>query len=125
MIQLVVDEFRETRIPVHGVENDWYSYWLDWNNIYRIKVLDPETNVVKGYKWVRSGRDHLALSTIYWRIGISRFSSTGSIAMPPEEDAEKAPKSYMLDADGTVSFNPKEFFDERDKEDEGDWRVID
>ena len=58
MIQLVVGEFRTKRLPVHGNENDWYEYYMDWNNLYRIKVLDPETNVVKGHKWVRKGRDH-------------------------------------------------------------------
>src|SRR3990167_1480584 len=58
MIQLVIDEFRNKRLPIHGTEDDWYEYWLDWNNLSKIKILDPDTNQVKGYKWARSGRDH-------------------------------------------------------------------
>ncbi|TSA58175.1 hypothetical protein D4R42_00240, partial [bacterium] len=58
MIQLVVDEFRNKRIPVHGTEDDWFSYWTDWNHLSKIKILDPDTNVLKCCKWVRSGRDH-------------------------------------------------------------------
>lgn len=72
-IQLVVDEFRERRIPIMGKESDWYDYWTDWNNLSRIKVVDSVTGQSKGYKWVRSGRDHRALATVYWRIGMDRF----------------------------------------------------
>ena len=59
MIQLVVDEFREKRIPIHGTEDDWFEYYEDWNRLSKIKIIDPDTNVVKGYKWARNGRDHL------------------------------------------------------------------
>lgn len=120
MIQLVVDEFRNKRIPVHGTEQDWFEYWLDWNNLAKIKVLDPETNQIKGYKWVRSGRDHKALATVMWRVGMSRFAGMGIIIQP--EVAVK-PNSYMIDPDKTVSFNPKEFFDKLEEEQETDWRI--
>jgi len=108
MIQLTVGEFRDLRIPLHGTESDWYELWLDWNHLSRIKVLDPDTNQVKGHKWVRSGRDHRALATVFWRIGMRRFSGTGSIIMPPKTSA--APKSYMIEPNKTVRFNPDEMF---------------
>jgi hypothetical protein len=63
MISLVVDEFRKKRVPIQGTEDDWYDYWLDWNNLTRKKIIDPVTEQFKGYKWVRSGRDHRALAT--------------------------------------------------------------
>lgn len=72
-IQLVVDEFRTKRIPVQGDEESWESYWEDWNNLTRVKVLDPVTGEHKGHKWIRSGRDHRALATVYWRIGMDRY----------------------------------------------------
>ena len=120
-IQLVVDEFRTKRVAVHGVEQDWFEYWLDWNNLAKIKVLDPDTNATKGYKWVRSGRDHRALATVCWRAGMSRFAGMGSIINPI--DTPNKPNSYMIDPDQTVSFNPKEFFDKTDEEQITDWRL--
>ena len=108
MIQLVVDEFRNKRIPVHGTQEDWFEYWLDWNNLSKMKVLDPDTNQTKGYKWVRAGRDHRALATVFWRIGMRRFAGMGSIINQPTGD--KKPNSYMIEPDGTVQFNPDEMF---------------
>lgn len=119
MIQLVVDEFKTRRIPVHGTEQEWFEYWLDWNNLAKIKVLDPETNQVKGYKWVRSGRDHRALATVLWRVGMTRFQTMGDIITPPNN---KKPNSYFVDNDNTVSFNPEEMFDII-QEQEHDWRI--
>lgn len=77
MIQLVVDEFSDSLIPLQGEENDWYEYWLDWNNLSRRKEVDSVTGAFKRYAWIRSGRDHKALATVYWRVGISRFGWGG------------------------------------------------
>ena len=120
MIQLVVDEFRDKRIPVHGDENEWFEYWLDWNNLSKIKVLDPDTNAVKGYKWVRNGRDHRALATVFWRVGMSRFIGEGKIIVPRETIK---PNSYMVDPNQTASFNPEEMFDLLEENNENDWRL--
>ena len=123
-IQLTVDEFRNKRIPVHGTEADWYEYWLDWNNLSKLKVLDPDTNRVKGYKWVRSGRDHRALATVCWRAGMTRFSTMGNIVLPTEE---VKPNSYMVNPDQTVDIDPKKMFDkafdEMESEEDDDWRL--
>jgi len=108
MVQLVVDEFRDRRIVVHGSENDWYEYWLDWNNLSKIKVFDPDTNQVRGYKWVRSARDHRAMATVFWRVGMRRFSGSGSIVKAPV--SVPAPRSYMVDPNQTVSFDPNAMF---------------
>ena len=121
MLQLVVDEFRDRRIPVHGTEGDWYEYFLDWNNLSRIKVLDPDTNQTRGFKWVRSGRDHRALATLFWRVGMSRFSGSGSIITPP---TAAKPNSYIIDpVKHTTTFNPEELFDKLEEEREQDWRL--
>lgn len=124
MIQLVVDEFRDRRIPVHGTEADWYEYWTDWNNLSKIKVLDPTTNQTKGYKWVRSGRDHRALATVFWRVGMMRFGGTGLIV---GADEARKPNSYVVDPNQTVTAGAvpdfKEMFDKMEQEEEHDWRA--
>ncbi len=109
MIQLVIGEFRERRIPVHGTEEDWYEYYQDWSHLSKIKVLDSETNHVKGFKWVRSARDHRAMATVLWRTGMRRFAGTGAII--PNSDGQAKPNSYMMNPDKTVSFSPQEMFD--------------
>ena len=82
-IQLVVDEFRTKRIPLQGTESDWYEYYLDWSNLSRIKIFDPKTNQMRGVKWVRNGRDHRALATVLWRMGIDKFTdSDAEIVFP-------------------------------------------
>lgn len=120
-IQIVVDEFRETRIPVHGKEEDWFDYWLDWNNLSKIKVLDPETNQVKGYKWVRNGRDHRALATVCWRAGMSKFAGLGEVV---NHTPNPKANSYMVNPDDTVDFNPDEMFDLMEQDVEKDWRTV-
>ena len=72
-IQLAVDYFRDGRIPVQGTEEDWHDYWTDWDNLTRIRIEDPKTMRFKGFKWVRSGRDHRALATVLWLAGLHKF----------------------------------------------------
>lgn len=120
MIQLVVDEFRNARIPVHGTEEEWFEYWLDWNHLSKQKVLDPETNEIKQYKWIRNGRDHKALATVFWRVGMRRFAGMGDIIGGTE--SKDTPNSYMVDPDQKVAFNPQEFFDKMEEAEEEDWR---
>lgn len=119
MIQLVVDEFRERRIPLQGDENDWYDYWLDWNNLHRKKMYDDKTGIFKGFKWFRDGRDHRALATVYWRVGMTKFSGTGKI-VPASDGAPKIPKGYDIEPDGTFKANLTEVF--KKPEEDNDWR---
>jgi hypothetical protein len=121
MIGLVVGEFRNKLIPIHGTEGDWYEYYNDWSNLSRIKILDPDTNEVKGYKWVRSARDHRALATVLWRVGMTRFAGKGSIIAAP---TEARPNSYMVNpVDNTASFDPNKLFDHLEEQRENDWRA--
>ncbi len=87
MIQMVIDEFSDKRIPLQGGKEEWWNYWLHWQNIYRIET---ETALgTKKYQWNRSGRDDWVHATIYWRIGMERFGkgigeliNRGSINLP-------------------------------------------
>jgi hypothetical protein len=103
MIQWVVDEFMKKRIPLQGTENDWYDYYLDWSNLRRIKEIDEKTGVFKGYKWARNGRDHRALATIFWRIGVDRFSDSSVTFHMDSSMGDFAQKGIDILPDNTVS----------------------
>ena len=102
-IQLVVDEFTEKRIPIQGTENDWLEYWSHWNNLTRM-IEENERGVVRR-TWVRSGDDHYAHATVYWRAGMMRFSSTGTIIRVGDNNIKKAPE--ILEG-GIIEMDPLE-----------------
>lgn len=82
MIQLVIDEFNSKRMPLQGNMNDWYDYWLHWNNIYRVRV-ENNLGIIQS-KWERSGDDHWVHATVYWRVGMDRFGlGTGEVISGP------------------------------------------
>lgn len=83
--QLCVDELREHRLALQGTEQDWWEYWLDWKNMSRIKVFDSKTNQFKGIKWVRNGRNHRASATVFWRIGMDKFSGGNVSFISPQQ----------------------------------------
>lgn len=118
MIQLTVDEFREKLLPLHGSEDGWFDYWTDWSHLHKMKVLDPDTNQLKGYKWIRNGRDHRALATVAWRVGISKFPSDAKIVAADDKQKQN---SYTILPGNKIQFNPEEMFGV--EEDEDDWRV--
>lgn len=78
-IQIVVDEFSDKRIPLMGDSNAWHEYWLHWSNLTRIKEMDDKTGLVKRKIWVKNGQSDFSFAHVYMRIGLSRFSSKGSI----------------------------------------------
>lgn len=123
MIQLVADELRDKRLKLYnGTRGDWHDYWLHWSHIYR--TWKEDTLGVPRYTWMRDGRDDWVHATVYWRIGISRFGEGGSIVGVREKPE---PNSYMVNANQTASFDPKELFKlgegiTDESEDEGEWR---
>ena len=121
LIQLVVDELNGGRIGLYnGNEADWHDYWLHWSHIRR--VAEEDALGVLRHEWVRSDRDDWVHATVYWRIGVSRFGTSGMVSAAP--DAPK-PDSYLLNPDGSVSFDPEEMFQlppAADDEDESEWR---
>jgi hypothetical protein len=118
-IQLVVDEFTDKRIPVMGQENDWYDYWLHWNNLTRVKEMDEKLGTVKRKIWVRSGDDHWAHATTYWRVGMTRFASQGSVLI---KEQNLIPNSYEIQPDDTVQFDPIKMMKEQQTNE--DWRNV-
>jgi hypothetical protein len=116
MIQLVVDEFSDKRIPIQGKENDWYDYWLHWNNLTRIKEVSEHGDKIRKI-WSRSGDDHWAHATVYWRVGMSRFSEVGAVINASSNT--EIQESPMIQPNNTVQFDPTtQFF----KKPDNDWR---
>ncbi|MDE2101550.1 MAG: phage terminase large subunit family protein [Patescibacteria group bacterium] len=70
-IQLVVDEFTEHRVPLFGHKNDWNEYGDHWAHLYR--ELEEDDRGRRRYVWKRNGADHLALATVYWRMGMDKM----------------------------------------------------
>jgi len=75
VIQLTIDEMNDNRITFNGNESDWHPYITHWLNIYRVK--EENSLGVPEYRWERSGADHWVHSTIYWRVGMSKFGQGG------------------------------------------------
>lgn len=123
MIQLVVDEFIDKRIPLQGNENDWYDYWLHWNNLTRVTEENSRGMLTK--VWVRNGDDHWAHATAYWRTGMSRFSnSKGSVIGATPGPFANIKESPTVAPDGSISApDPKKLFTYAEQKDEHDWRT--
>lgn len=82
VIQLVIDEFADRRIPLQGTQDDWSEYYSHWSGLARRKETDAVGNPV--YVWEKAdGNDHFALATIYFRIAMEKFGSgKGEIVDP-------------------------------------------
>lgn len=101
LIQMVVDEFRDGRVSVHGGADYWHEYWLDWRNLTRVRIFDPVTSEAKGYKWIRSGRDHRAMATAYWRVGMDKYGF-GEAEVVGDEPRLWAPAGPEIKPDRTI-----------------------
>lgn len=117
MIQLVVSEFTDKRLPIMGKENDWYDYWLHWNALTRISKENERGQIKK--EWIRNGADHWAHATTYWRVGMMRFGGGkgGVIRSPDDKTAfERMKESPTIAPDKTIPApEPKKIFILEDK----------
>lgn len=79
LIQLVVDEFTDNRIPLQGTQSDWSDFVSHWRTLFRQQDVDTIGNPT--FEWLSSnGLDHWVHATSYWRIGMDRFGKgTGKI----------------------------------------------
>ena len=97
-IQLVVDEFTEKRIPLFGSKEDWNEYADMWGHLYR--EIEEDDRGRRRYIWKRNSDDHLALATIYWRMGMDKLSGgDGEIIMPNQNLMQ----SRGMDLDGMIT----------------------
>lgn len=87
LIQLVVDEFTEKRMPLYGTETDWYDYWLEWAGMYRTSEMNALG--VDVYKWNKpaTGRCDYPFAQVYARIGLDRFIEAKSQFIEPNSNS--------------------------------------
>lgn len=108
MMQVVVDDFADKRIPLQGSQDDWAEYVSHWNTLYKITEVD--TLGVPQFKWETSnGMDHWCHATLYWRVGMDRFKNDGGMIFTGEGTVFKNGRSL----EEAVSFKPR--FDFPDK----------
>lgn len=78
LIQLVIDEMTQKRLPIYGTEADWHEVELEWLGMYR---TEEESNLgTPIFKWNKppSGRCDYPFCFVYWRIGMDRFLDTSA-----------------------------------------------
>lgn len=92
MLQMVIDEFADGRIPLQGSEADWLDYMKQWKTLHKESTTDALGN--ETFKWESSnGNDHWAHATLYWRVGMDRFGGgTASFGGPTEKFAVTSPE---------------------------------
>ena len=105
LIQLVVDEFIEKRIPLYGKEAEWWDYWLEWSGMYRTIEENALGVPVSHWNKPSSGRCDYPFATVYWRIGMDRFLETQSTFHDPSGD-QFASIGLDVRPDG-ITFLPK------------------
>lgn len=57
MIQVLIDEFADGRIPLQGTQEDWMDYYNHWDDIYRITENDALGVPVSRWE-TTTGEDH-------------------------------------------------------------------
>lgn len=82
-IQLVVDEITAQSIPFFGSQEDYELYGDHWSHLYR--VVDEDERGRRRYVWERNGPDHLALATVYFRIGMDKqLAGNAELVLPTQ-----------------------------------------
>lgn len=84
LIQLVVDEFTEKRIPLFGNQDEWKEYADHWARLYR--EMEEDAHGRRKYVWNTSKPDHYAFATLYWRLGMDKvMGGEGELIMPGQQ----------------------------------------
>ena len=105
LIQLVVDEMNDKRIPLYGNLEKWWNLWTHWQWMYRTIGEDKIGNLVYVWECDKSAhRNDWALAECYWRVGIDRFASGDTTFEGKAEPRYKAaiPAAAYRQADGTM-----------------------
>ena len=105
-IQLLIDEFKDRRIPLMGTETDWYDYWMHWSHIYR--TVEEDSFGRPRYKWQRSDRDDWVHATVYWRAGMDRFMEGEGAFIEIQQNIGTT--GLMVDPSGRHFISPKQTY---------------
>lgn len=119
MIQLVIDEFRDKRIPMNGTEDDWYDVALHFTHIYRVNEINALG--VEESKWERFDDDHFVHAIVYFRTGMSRFGTGGAKIFMNDTTVMKESPEITPDREMPAS-DPKKVFNFEYETKSDDWR---
>lgn len=106
IIQLVVDEFTERRIPLQGSSPDWEDYWKHWARLYR--TVDEDPMGIQKFHWAKSDTPcDFPFATFYWRVMMDRFTETEVSFAEPSRGQAFALDGMEIKANKTTNFQPK------------------
>lgn len=112
VLQLIIDEFTNKRIPLKGNQDEWMEYYSHWDTMYRVNEWEEAERQGKKnyvyhypYRWESStGEDHFCHATLYFRVGLDKFSrgggktfEGGKLEFPTDEGIDRAPKFQYED----------------------------
>lgn len=129
LIQFVVDEFADQRIPLQGNQEEWEKYYAHWETMYRVNEWEEAERLGKinyvytnPFRWESStGQDHWVHATCYWRVGMERFGRGKAVMFSGEK--LNLPESQPIRPDNTmIAPDPRKIFALPSKEE--DWRNI-
>lgn len=111
MMQMVIDDFANKKIPLQGTQDDWSEFESHFATLYKVTTLD--TLGVPVSVWESSnGMDHFCHAVSYWRTGMDKFKNDGgkiftgeisdiqySSPLAPDETMMYKPQFIMPDPD--------------------------
>lgn len=119
MMQMVVDDFANKKIPLQGTQDDWSEFESHFRTLY--KVSTPDALGVPQSVWETSnGMDHWCHATLYWRVGMDRFRNDGGKVFTG--DITDFPQSSHIRPNDTMPWKPQFAFPKQERAD--DWREI-
>lgn len=118
VIQMIIDEFADRRIPLQGTIDDWSDYYSHWDDIYKTTELDA-LGVPQSVWNTKTGNDHWVFGTLYWRLGMDRIGSEGGGLLSGAMNITGVQEGIEIEPNRTATLpDTKQFF----KKQEDDWR---
>lgn len=106
VIDLVVGELMDRRLPIQGTEDDWKPFYKQLETSYKVVEVD-DNGEIKGIRWEHTGDDHYLHCLVYFRTGLERFGVLGGANVYVPKRGEEIPEMPMVDpVSMTYSFNP-------------------
>lgn len=128
LLELVINEFGLSRIPLQGTRDDWSTYYEHWDTLYRVKTEDRVTHT-EAFEWLSSnGNDHWCHATAYYRIGMDKGAMGGAeiLGDTPRIEAPAGPEISPRETIHPVTPTGKDpvqaTLEELKNQDYGDWR---
>lgn len=104
MMQIVIDDLANRKIPLQGTQDDWEEYQRHWATLYKITEFDDLGVPVA--RWETSnGMDHFCHATLYWRVGMDKFRNDGGKIFSGDPDLFTT--STAIQPNDTMMATPK------------------